>query len=98
LVSYSGYDVVENQSGTHRGRTKISKKDNSRLRRILHLPAFMAVRFGEPACQGLYQRVYTSSKVKMKANVAVQKRLLLMVCALWRKGCEYEADYVAKLA
>ncbi len=34
----------------------------------------------------------------MKAYVAVQKRLLLMVYALWRKGCAYEADYVAKLA
>ena len=98
LVSYAGYDVVENQSGTHRGRTRISKKGNSRLRRILHLPAFTAVRFGEPACQALYERVYSRSKVKMKAYVAVQKRLLLMVYALWRKGCIYEADYVAKLA
>lgn len=98
LVSYAGYDVVENQSGHHRGRTRISKKGNSRLRRILHLPAFTAVRFGEPTCQSLFERVYASSKVKMKAYVAVQKRLLLMVYALWRKGCAYEADYVANLA
>ena len=98
LVSYAGYDVVENQSGTHHGRTRISKKGNSRLRRILHLPAFTAVQFGEPACQALYERVYSRSKVKMKAYVAVQKRLLLMVYALWRKGCIYEVDYVAKLA
>ena len=33
----------------------------------------------------------------MKAYVAVQKRLLLMVYALWCKGCEYEANYVEKL-
>ncbi len=98
LVSYAGYDVVENQSGTHRGRTRISKKGNSRLRRILHLPAFTAVRFGEPACQALFERVYSRSKVKMKAYVAVQKRLLLMAFALWRTGRAYEADYVAKLA
>ena len=98
LVSYAGYDVVENQSGTHRGRTRISKKGNSRLRRILHMPAFTAVRFGEPTCAALFERVYSTSKIKMKAYVAVQKRLLLMVYALWRKGCEYEADYVAKLA
>ncbi|MEJ7678041.1 MAG: transposase [Segetibacter sp.] len=26
LISYSGYDVIENQSGTHIGKTKISKK------------------------------------------------------------------------
>ena len=26
LVSYAGYDIVENQSGSHSGKTKISKK------------------------------------------------------------------------
>ena len=31
LVSYAGYDVVENQSGNHSGKTRISKKGNSRL-------------------------------------------------------------------
>ena len=45
LVSYAagppgGYDVVENQSGNRSGKTRISKKGNSRIRRILHLPAF----------------------------------------------------------
>ena len=39
LVSYAGYDVVENQSGKHVGRTKISKKGNSKIRRILYLPS-----------------------------------------------------------
>jgi len=34
LISYAGYDVVENQSGKRRGKTKISKKGNSRIRRI----------------------------------------------------------------
>jgi transposase len=48
LVSYAGYDVVENQSGNRSGKTRISKKGNSRLRRFLHMPSFNAVRFNEP--------------------------------------------------
>ena len=60
LVSYAGYEVAENQSG----RTRISKKGNSRLRRILHLPAFNAVRFNEPTCKALYERVYERSGIK----------------------------------
>ena len=44
LVSYAGYDVVENQSGNRVGKTRISKKGNSRIRRVLHLPAFNLVR------------------------------------------------------
>lgn len=95
LVSYAGYDVVENQSGNHNGKTRISKKGNSRLRRILHMPAFNAVRFNEPTCKALYERVYERSKIKMKAYVAVQKRLLLMAYALWRHGVEYDPEYLA---
>jgi transposase len=32
LVSYCGYDVVENQSGKHVGKTKISKRGNAHIR------------------------------------------------------------------
>lgn len=95
LVSYAGYDVVENQSGNHSGKTRISKKGNSRLRRILHLPAFNAVRFNEPTCKALYDRVYERTHIKMKAYVAVQKRLLLMAYALWRYEVKYEPEYLA---
>jgi len=44
LVSYAGYDVVENQSGKKAGKTCISKKGNYRIRRILHMPALTAIR------------------------------------------------------
>jgi len=84
---------VENQSGNHSGRTRISKKGNSRLRRILHMPVFNAVRFNEPTCKALYERVYERSGIKMKAYVAVQKRLL-MAYALWRHGTEYDPMYL----
>jgi transposase len=98
LVSYAGYDVVENQSGNHSGKTRISKKGNSRLRRILHMPAFNAVRFHEPTCEALYKRVYERSGIKMKAYVAVQKRLLLMAYALWRHEVKYDPEYLANQA
>jgi len=38
LVKYSGYDVVEDQSGKRRGKTKISKKGNAHIRRALYFP------------------------------------------------------------
>jgi len=37
LISYCGYDVVENQSGRRVGKTKISKKGNSHIRRALYV-------------------------------------------------------------
>jgi transposase len=95
LVSFAGYDVIENQSGKRVGKIRISKKGNSRIRRILHLPAFNAVRFGEPACRALFERVYSRGHLKMKGYVAVQKKLLTLCFALWRSGAKYQPNYHA---
>ena len=94
LVSFAGYDVVENQSGQRVGKTRISKKGNSRIRRILHMPALNAVRFGEPACAALYERVYERSHIKMKAYVAVQKKLLTLCFALWKNEAIYQPNHL----
>jgi len=89
LVSYAGYDIVENQSGRHTGRTKISKKGNSRIRRILHMPALCAVRDDQPQFKQLYERVYDRTKIKMKGYVAVQKKLLVTIYYLWKRNERY---------
>jgi transposase len=93
LVSYAGYDVIENQSGKHVGKTRISKKGNSRIRRILHMPAFNVVRFKEMSFVNLYKRVYENTKMKMKAYVAVQKRILVIIYSLWKKDQAYNPAY-----
>lgn len=89
LISYAGYDVVENQSGSHVGRTKISKKGNSRIRRILHMPALCAVREDQPQFRDLFERVYKRTGIKMKGYVAVQKKLLVMAYHLWKNKQAY---------
>lgn len=89
LVSYAGYDVVENQSGNRMGKTRISKKGNSRIRRILHMGAFNVVRFEQKPFLDLYQRLYERTKLKMKAYVAVQKKLLVLMYVLWKKNEVY---------
>lgn len=98
LVSYAGYDVVENQSGKRVGKTRISKKGNSRIRRILHMPALNAVRYQEPTCEALYQRVMERNGIKMKAYVAVQKKLLVLAFSLWKNDTEYDPNYTENQA
>ena len=93
LVSYAGYDVVENQSGNRVGKTKISKKGNSRIRRILHLPAFSVVTNGEIQFVDLYERVFERTKIKMKGYVAVQRKLLILIYTLWRNDEEYNIKH-----
>lgn len=98
LVSYAGYDVIENQSGKHTGRTKISKKGNSRIRRILHMPALCAVREDQPQFEQLFKRVYERTRIKMKGYVAVQKKLLVMMYYLWKRNEKYIPSYVKIIA
>jgi len=89
LVSYAGFDVVENQSGNRIGRTKISKKGNSRIRRILFMPAFTAVSCKEKPFLNLYNRTFEKHGVKMKSYVAVQKKILIIIYSLWKNNQEY---------
>lgn len=93
LVSYAGYDIVENQSGKHVGRTKISKKGNAHIRRILHMPAFNVVSFGEPKFCNLFNRVFNRTQMKMKGYVAVQRELLCLIYTLWKKNEKYDRTY-----
>jgi len=97
IVSYAGYDVVENRSGRHVGKTKISKKGNSHIRRALHLPALSVVRYEQHPFVDLYDRVYERSKIKMKGYVAVQKKLLTIIYALWKKNEAFDENYQPKM-
>src|SRR5690606_31487449 len=89
----AGYDEIENQSGKHVGKTKISKKGNSRIRRILYMPAFIAVQYEQKPFSDLYERVFERSKIPMKAYVAVQKKLLIMIYYLWKKNEKYDPNF-----
>jgi len=92
LTSYAGYDVVENQSGKKKGKTKISKRGNAHIRRILHMPAFNVVKY-EPSFKTFFKRVYGNTNMKMKAYVAVQRRLLSVIYALWKKDVAFDSNY-----
>ena len=96
LVSYAGYDVVENQSGNRSGKTKISKKGNNHIRRCLHFPAFNMITYKVAPFKNLYERVYEKSKIKMKAYTAVQKKLLEFIYILWKKDEAFNPNYQDK--
>src|SRR4030095_6365584 len=76
LTSYAGFDVKEKQSGTSiKGKPRISKKGNRHLRKAMHLPALEAIRKDE-RFKAIFARLVAKHGVKMKAVVAVQRRLL----------------------
>lgn len=96
LVSYAGYDVVQNESGKHKGKTRISKKGNSRIRRALFMPAFSVVTHKVKPFIDLYERTFENHHQKMKSYVAVQKKLLVLIFALWKNGAAFDEGYPIK--
>lgn len=93
LVSYAGYDVVEAQSGKRVGKTKISKRGNSRIRRALHMPSLVVIQCQVLPFKELFERTYERHGIKMKSYVAVQKKLLTMIYHLWNKNESYNVNY-----
>ena len=89
LASYAGYDVVERQSGTSvKGRTRISKRGNSRIRACMHFPAMVASRFNSDLKED-YQRIIKNKPSKMIGITALQRKLLLLTYTLWKKDEYY---------
>jgi len=93
LISYAGYDVVQKESGSSvRGKTHISKKGNAHIRGALFMPAMIAAIHNEKLRE-VHERVYERTKIYKKANVAVQRKLLVLIYTLFTKNEEYDANY-----
>lgn len=92
LTSYSGLDVVQKESGKWKGKTKISKKGNSHIRRLLYMPTLSVVKY---ACtfKANYERINERKEFKMTGVVAMQRKVLGLLYTLWKNDCEYIEDY-----
>lgn len=94
LTSYAGLDVQEKQSGTSvKGKAKISKKGNRHLRKALHMPALSAIR-NEERFTTIFVRLVSKHGVKMKAAVAVQRKLLELIYTLYKTNKPYDKDFL----
>jgi len=94
LVSYSGYDVVQRESGTSiKGKTRISKKGNRYIRNALYFPAMVACRHNE-TLKETYIRINRNNKTsKMIGQVAIQRKLLVLIYTLWKNDTEFIENY-----
>ena len=93
LASFAGLDVKEKQSGTSvKGKPCISKKGNRYLRKAMHLPALSAIRH-DGRFKAVFVRLVSKSGIKMKAAVAVQRKLLEMMYTVFKTNKQYDKDY-----
>ena len=98
LVSYCGYDIKKKESGTSiKGVETISKQGNSHIRGALYMAAMSAVQHDEHH-KNYYTRIVEKTSLKMKGNVAIQRKLLLLIYALFTKNEAYNPMYHIEMA
>lgn len=96
LTSYAGLDVKEKQSGTSiKGKPRISKSGNRHLRKAMHLPGLSAVKWDD-GFRDMYARIVSKHGIKMKALVAVQRKLLELVYTIFKNKTPYDKEYETK--
>jgi transposase len=94
LTSYVGLDVKEKQSGSSvKGKPKISKRGNKYLRKAMHFPALTAIRHDE-RFKAIYARLVQKHGIKMKAAVAVQRKLLELTYTIYKTNKPYDKEYL----
>lgn len=90
VAAYVGLSPREWQSGTLRGRTRISKIGNSRLRRALYWPAVVAMQ-KNVSIRRFAQRLLASGKPGMLVITAAMRKLICLAYAVVRSGRPYAA-------
>jgi len=97
LCSYSGLTPIIRQSGTSvKGRPRISKMGNKKLRNLLFMCSFTACK-NNKACKALYDRIVAKGKSKKLALIAVCNKLLKQAFAIAKSGLIYDETYRSTL-
>jgi transposase len=94
LASYAGLDIKEKQSGTSvKGKPRISKRGNRHVRKAMHLPALTAIRHGK-RFKAIFARLVSQHGIKMKAVVAIQRKLLELIYTLYKTNKMYNEEHL----
>jgi transposase len=93
LCSYAGLTPVIRQSGSSvKGRPRISKMGNQKLRNLLFMCSFTACKYNK-ARRDLYERIVAKGKRKKLALIAVCNKLLKQPFAIAKSGIIFDNDY-----
>ena len=96
-VAFSGLDPSQFTSGTSvEKKPRISRGGSRHLRRALYMPALVALR-REPHLRAFYQRLVCRGKARLQAVVAVMRKLLHALFAMFRSNQTYDGSKLCSL-
>lgn len=97
LCCYTGITPTIRESGKSvRGKSRISKVGNSKLRNLLFMCSFTACKHNK-ACREIYERIIAKGKSKKLALIAVCNKLLKQAFAIAKSGLPYDENLVSKM-
>jgi transposase len=93
VAAYAGLVPRERQSGSSvRGRTRLSKIGNARLRRALYWPAITALRCS-PFFQAWAESLRQRGKCKMSVICAVMRKLVHLAYGVLKTGMPFDPEW-----
>jgi hypothetical protein len=92
IQKYAGLELVENSSGKHKGRSRISKRGRRKLRKILY-QVMIPLLARNKEFRTIYDYYVTRVKNPLKrrqAMIAVSCKLIRVFYAVLTKGVDYD--------
>lgn len=92
VAAYAGLTPRNNRSGTFRGKTRLSKTGNARVRKALFLPAITAKRYN-PIVRSFCQRLASRGKNKMEVIGAAMRKLIHIAFGVLKSGNHFDPNH-----
>jgi transposase len=97
-AAYAGLSPREFRSGSSvRGRARLSKAGNARLRKALYLPTLTAVRFN-PILKAFFGRLVAAGKPRMQAVGACMRKLVMLCYGVLKNRQPFDPAWASKKA
>lgn len=92
VAAYAGLTPRNNRSGTIRGKTRLSKTGNARVRKALFFPAIVAKRHN-PIVRAFCERLSSHGKNKMQVIGAAMRKLIHIVFGVLKSGKYFDPSH-----
>ena len=92
VAAYAGLTPRNYRSGTIRGKTRLSKTGNARVRKALFLPAMTAKRYN-PIVRSFCQRLASHGKNKMQVIGAAMRKLIHIAFGVLKSGNHFDPNH-----
>ena len=92
ITALAGLDPIQKESGTSiKRKTRISKQGITIVRGVLYMPILCVIQNNDEM-KYFYERLLDAGKMKMTAQIAVMRKVILLAHSLYKNNQKYDAS------